>query len=980
MVIGVHNKRAVGVFSHRRDAENALYELRNSGFPIDRVSVIKRDADRNDDIAGAEVRENVGNKADEGATVGAVSGGVLGGLTGLLVGLGTLAIPGIGPIMLAGATATALATTVAGAGIGAAAGSLLGALIGLGIPEERARVYNERVERGDYLVIIDGTDAEIARAEEILRRQGIEEFEVFNRPGVTTGTADYLPPTALGTGVPKTGFGASKHAVGYFPHLRDAESAVNSLRTAGFPLSQISLFHRERPHREPFAGVTVSDRFDPIRLGLPDARARFYNDRLNHGDYVVVVSGTDDDIHRAAGILSRHGIQDWEIYDPTVVSSTHTGVGTPVQMKRAIGVFPHRRDAEAALTDLRNAGFPLSQVSLIAKDAGGTHNIAGGGVNINPDAAKGNKADDGAKAGAATGGALGGLGGLLVGLGALAIPGVGPVIAGGAAATALATTLAGGAIGAAAGGLAGGLVGLGIPENRAKVYSDRINRGDYLVIVDGTEDEVRRAEAILKRHGIQEFDIFDAADTHGVHHSGVHSGVGTPVQTRKRAIGVFPHRRDAEAALIDLRDAGFPLSQVSLIAKDTNGTHNIAGTGVNINPDAAKGNKADDGAKAGAATGGALGGLGGLLVGLGALAIPGVGPVIAGGAAATALATALAGGAIGAAAGGLAGGLVGLGIPENRAKVYSDRINRGDYLVIVDGTEDEVRRAEAILKRHGIQEFDIFDAADTHGVHHSGVHSGVGTPVQTRKRAIGVFPHRRDAEAALIDLRDAGFPLSQVSLIAKDTNGTHNIAGTGVNINPDAAKGNKADEGAKAGAATGGALGGLGGLLVGLGALAIPGVGPILAGGAVATALTTALAGGAIGAAAGGLAGGLVGLGIPENRAKVYSDRINRGDYLVIVDGTEDEVRRAEPILKRHGIQEFDIFDAADTHGVHHPDHDRGVRHQTPVVNTTPNEIPVVHTTSNETPVVHTTSTNYSSGYDENDPAVIIVDRRDETI
>ncbi|KAB8321267.1 hypothetical protein SD81_002425, partial [Tolypothrix campylonemoides VB511288] len=126
--------------------------------------------------------------------------------------------------------------------------------------------------------------------------------------------------------------------------------------------------------------------------------------------------------------------------------------------------------------------------------------------------------------------------------------------------------------------------------------------------------------------------------------------------------------------------------------------------------------------------------------------------------------------------------------------------------------------------------------------------------------------------------------------------------------------------------------------------------------------------------------GGLVGLGIPENRAKVYSDRINRGDYLVIVDGTEDEVRRAEPILKRHGIQEFDIFDAADTHGVHHPDHDRGVRPQTAVVNTTPNATPVVNTTPNETPVVHSTSTNYAPGYDENDPAVIIVDRRDETI
>ena len=116
----------------------------------------------------------------------------------------------------------------------------------------------------------------------------------------------------------------------------------------------------------------------------------------------------------------------------------------------------------------------------------------------------------------------------------------------------------------------------------------------------------------------------------------------------------------------------------------------------------------------------------------------------------------------------------------------------------------------------------------------------------------------------------------------------------------------------RAGAATGGALGGLGGLLIGLGALAIPGIGPVIAGGAVATALATAVTGGAIGAAAGGLTGGLVGLGIPENRARLYSDRINRGDYVIFVDGTDDEVRRAEAILRRRGIEDFETFDQPD--------------------------------------------------------------------
>jgi uncharacterized membrane protein len=194
MVIGIH-KRAVGVFPDRRDAEQALQELRNSGFPMERVSVIARHQEDRDQISGHtghEVHEKVGDQAEEGATVGAVSGGILGSITGLLVGLGTLAIPGVGPIMLAGATATALATTLAGAGIGAAAGGLIGALIGLGIPEERARVYHERVQRGEYLVIIDGTEAEIARAREILHRWRIEEFEVYDQPNAKQPTTTVI--------------------------------------------------------------------------------------------------------------------------------------------------------------------------------------------------------------------------------------------------------------------------------------------------------------------------------------------------------------------------------------------------------------------------------------------------------------------------------------------------------------------------------------------------------------------------------------------------------------------------------------------------------------------------------------------------------------------------------------------------------------------------------------------------------------------
>ena len=191
MALG-QEKRAVGVFARREDAERALNELRNSGFSMNQVSVVAKDADRGD-LAGADMNAQVGNKADEGATAGAVTGGALGGITGLLVGLGALAIPGIGPVLLAGATATTIPTTLYGGVIGAAAGGLVGALVGLGIPEEQAQIYNSRLSQGDYLVIVDGTDNEISRAEAILSNRGIQNWGIYDAPHDvdTTRRTDY---------------------------------------------------------------------------------------------------------------------------------------------------------------------------------------------------------------------------------------------------------------------------------------------------------------------------------------------------------------------------------------------------------------------------------------------------------------------------------------------------------------------------------------------------------------------------------------------------------------------------------------------------------------------------------------------------------------------------------------------------------------------------------------------------------------------
>lgn len=177
-------RRAVGVFSSYLDAEQAINELRDRGFLMDKVSIIARDEATQDEIAGIDVNDTFDNKSGEGATAGALTGGVLGGITGLFVGLGSLVVPGVGPVLFAGEIASALTTAIAGGAVGAAAGGLLGALLGLGIPEERARIYNQRISSGDYLVIVDGTIQDMINAESILMNRGIQEFGVYEIPGI----------------------------------------------------------------------------------------------------------------------------------------------------------------------------------------------------------------------------------------------------------------------------------------------------------------------------------------------------------------------------------------------------------------------------------------------------------------------------------------------------------------------------------------------------------------------------------------------------------------------------------------------------------------------------------------------------------------------------------------------------------------------------------------------------------------------------
>lgn len=178
-------KRAVGIFSNYVTTETALYDLKDTGFLMENVAIIGHDVKNHDEGTGAKVSDRLAdvghlsndeNRAEESAKTGAVTGSTVGGVTGLLVGLGAIAIPGVGPVMLAGAMATAIATTLSGNVIGAAVGGLTGGLIGLAIPEDQANVYSDRVSKGDYLVMVEGSDENIAAAKSILMKYGIREW------------------------------------------------------------------------------------------------------------------------------------------------------------------------------------------------------------------------------------------------------------------------------------------------------------------------------------------------------------------------------------------------------------------------------------------------------------------------------------------------------------------------------------------------------------------------------------------------------------------------------------------------------------------------------------------------------------------------------------------------------------------------------------------------------------------------------------
>ena len=171
-------QRAVGTFPTRQAAEEALIELRDCGFNMDCISAIAQNPPDREQIADIEVKSSP-QRAKDGAGTGAVVGATTGGMLGLIGSLSILAIPGVG---LATEAAVLLGNALLGSGFGAAGGGLVGALIGWGIPEEQARYYDELLSKGNYIVLVEGTEAEIKGAEAILLNRQIRNWNIYSTP------------------------------------------------------------------------------------------------------------------------------------------------------------------------------------------------------------------------------------------------------------------------------------------------------------------------------------------------------------------------------------------------------------------------------------------------------------------------------------------------------------------------------------------------------------------------------------------------------------------------------------------------------------------------------------------------------------------------------------------------------------------------------------------------------------------------------
>lgn len=158
----------LGIFHSRQDLENGVATLQANGFRNADVSALMPSPETVKDLA-----HQAGSKVPEGATAGLAAGAIVGGTLGWLAGAGSLAIPGLGPLLAAGP----IVSTLAGIGAGSAVGGLAGGLIGLGIPEYEAKRYEGQIRDGGILLTVHCDDTGwCQRAEDILTQCGASDI------------------------------------------------------------------------------------------------------------------------------------------------------------------------------------------------------------------------------------------------------------------------------------------------------------------------------------------------------------------------------------------------------------------------------------------------------------------------------------------------------------------------------------------------------------------------------------------------------------------------------------------------------------------------------------------------------------------------------------------------------------------------------------------------------------------------------------
>lgn len=179
--MALEHQNAAGLFSNQQQVESALGRLKETGFPMEKVSVVHQPAESGSDkdietLTGEEVLTEAEFERDrnlEPIAKGALNAGLWGSLGGgLVAGIASLALPAVGG-------AVALVGLAAGGFYGAVSGGLIGGATGVGLSDEKAKYYDSQLEKGDYLVIVTGSEDEIAGAKSVLEASGIQDLTAF---------------------------------------------------------------------------------------------------------------------------------------------------------------------------------------------------------------------------------------------------------------------------------------------------------------------------------------------------------------------------------------------------------------------------------------------------------------------------------------------------------------------------------------------------------------------------------------------------------------------------------------------------------------------------------------------------------------------------------------------------------------------------------------------------------------------------------